>query len=259
VSPIHFSKRNKRPSAHQDSEESFYDYVPETVGFEDQVNPIFLANQKTGWQSEYLVTGQEKIYDQPDQSKLDVQHDSGEPINEWNIKEPEKSRPESTSTVTRQTLPVSHEYRDYRSKSGPVSFAASAGISEAPEPSDTESDPEPGAPLDFETQKRQIRNERWYFGAMDSGKAADLMNNAGDFLVRDSSRKKGQFVLTVRNANRVKHLNLLDEDGSIKNKTKSFKSVKEFIDYHTSTKDYIVSGEKYFLGQPAEERYDNFS
>jgi hypothetical protein len=115
-----------------------------------------------------------------------------------------------------------------------------------------------GAALDeplssFETQKRELEKEPWYFGAMNRVEAAELMNTAGDFLVRESSRKKGQFVLTVRNEDRVKHLNLLDEDGMVVNRTMSFESVKELIDYHIKTKDYIViDGEKYFLGQPAK-------
>ncbi len=101
-----------------------------------------------------------------------------------------------------------------------------------------------------------LENERWYGGRMNSDEAAKLLTNAGDFLVRESTSTKGQFVLTVRNAKQVIHLNLLGKDGSIKNKTRSFKSIKEFIDYHTGTKNYIVIGdEKYFLGQPSDYLY----
>jgi hypothetical protein len=206
----------KQPSPSSDSEEDLYDK--------------FSLGQKIGSESRDPDLEEEEIYDNPDASKLDVQHVSENFDTKGPERVPEIPRPKSKSLEPEED------------------FDAPSPRTPSPDLDDPFSS--------FETQKRELENEPWYFGEMNSQEATKSVISVGDFLVRESSRKKGQFVLTVRNADRVKHLNLLDEDGMVVNETRSFESVKEFIDYHIKTKDYIVIGaEKYFLGQPIENPY----
>jgi hypothetical protein len=213
----------KQPSPPPDSEEGLYD----TFSPDHKIGSVSSAPEENIYEDDNIYEDEENIYDNPDASKLDVQQVSKKPVNTLDVQE----------SIVRSSL---------RKSLVPEEDFDTANISDPEDP-----------PSSVDAQKRDIENEPWYFGGLSSQKAADLMNNAGDFLVRESSRTKGQFVLTVRNADRVKHLNLLDEDGKVVNETRSFESVKEFIDYHIKTKDYIVIGaEKYFLGQAAEERYE---
>ncbi len=207
-----------------DSEEEIYDQIASN-------SPIHMNRSK----SPAPVEG---IYDLP---KLVMKHAS---LDDWNkrpiIPKASPSKSKSMDPQKSRYIPIDIHLRH---QSAPVPTASARPLDER------------HPILDFESHRRLIANEPWYFGEMSSQEAAKLMNNTGDFLVRESSRNKGQFVLTVRNAEHVIHLNLLDDDGSIKNETWSFRNVKEFIDYHIRSKDNIANknNEKYFLGQPVKK------
>jgi hypothetical protein len=127
-------------------------------------------------------------------------------------------------------------------------------ISLIPDSSDLDSDSDSEDQIaDFATQKKQVENEAWYFGAMIREEAIKLVPNVGDFLVRDSCTINDLFVLTVRNADQVTHFRLVNKDGSAIN---GKKSVKDLMDYYIA-RGYIKSTDdvKNYLIKPAKIPY----
>lgn len=69
-------------------------------------------------------------------------------------------------------------------------------------------------PLSADVQKSQLIIENWYHGPISRAAAEKLLNNDGDFLVRQSQGTSGQFVLSGLNST-PKHLLLIDPEGEI--------------------------------------------
>lgn len=69
------------------------------------------------------------------------------------------------------------------------------------------------------------------------------MQEDGDFLVRESAGCSGQFVLTGRHAGVCKHLLLVDPDGVVRTKDRSFDSVSHLVHYHEQNRLPIISAE----------------
>lgn len=61
----------------------------------------------------------------------------------------------------------------------------------------------------------QLVKEIWFHGAISRKESEDLLVNDGDFLVRESLLKSGQYVLTGMQGGVRKHLLLIDPEGIV--------------------------------------------
>lgn len=74
--------------------------------------------------------------------------------------------------------------------------------------------------------------EEWYHGRISRKDAEKLLELDGDFLVRESSGKSTQFVLSGKQNGNVRHLLLVDPEGIVRTKDFIFDSVSHLINYH---------------------------
>jgi len=91
--------------------------------------------------------------------------------------------------------------------------------------------------------KAQLEHEEWYHGAVSRENAERLLKNNGDFLVRDSGNTPGQYVLSGMQSNSKKHLLLVDPNGIVRTKDRTFDSVSHLINYHRESGLPIISAE----------------
>ncbi|XP_033634439.1 SHC-transforming protein 1-like [Asterias rubens] len=90
--------------------------------------------------------------------------------------------------------------------------------------------------------KKTIRDEEWFHGPMTRKIGEALLEEDGEFLVRESTTTPGQYVLSGMLNGQPKHLLLVDPQGRVRTKDKEFESVSHLIDYHRNNNLPIISG-----------------
>lgn len=86
--------------------------------------------------------------------------------------------------------------------------------------------------LTAEVQRSQLMTELWFHTDISRPDAEKLLQNDGDFLVRESQGIPGQYVLTGLQGKSPKHLLLIDPDGVVRTKDRIFDSISHLICYH---------------------------
>ncbi|CAM4791827.1 unnamed protein product [Rotaria magnacalcarata] len=94
-----------------------------------------------------------------------------------------------------------------------------------------------------------VYKENWFHGKISREEAEHLLTHSGDFLVRESGKISGQFILSGRSQNQFKHLLLVDPEGIIRTKDYEFDSIQHLISYHKSGNIPIVSADSELLLQ----------
>lgn len=115
----------------------------------------------------------------------------------------------------------------------------------------------------------QLQNEIWFHGQISRAEAEKLLENDGDFLVRESPNSEAQFVLSGMQDNTKKHLLLIDPEGvvsilfndyfseifliflcynsifffQVRTKDRMFDSVSHLINFHCENALPIISSE----------------
>lgn len=97
--------------------------------------------------------------------------------------------------------------------------------------------------LTAEVQRSQLMTETWFHCAISRPTAEGLLKNDGDFLVRESQGKPGQYVLTGLQSSTPKHLLLIDPEGIVRTKDRIFDSISHLINYHWTNCLPIISEE----------------
>lgn len=69
--------------------------------------------------------------------------------------------------------------------------------------------------LSAEVQRSQLLTEPWFHASISRQAAEALLKHDGDFLVRESQGKPGQYVLTGLQGQIPKHLLLFDPEGTV--------------------------------------------
>lgn len=95
--------------------------------------------------------------------------------------------------------------------------------------------------LSPEAQRTQLLSESWFHAAISRSAAEALLNRDGDFLVRESQGKSGQYVLTGLQDITPKHMLLIDPDGTVRTKDRIFDSISHLINHHWSNVLPIIS------------------
>nr|CAG4641842.1 EOG090X098F [Eurycercus lamellatus] len=93
----------------------------------------------------------------------------------------------------------------------------------------------------------QLSQEIWFHGPVSRKEAEDLLKHDGDFLVRESQGSQGQYVLTGMQSGHHKHLLLVDPEGVVRTKDRTFESVSHLINYHRNNILPIISAESVLL------------
>jgi len=101
----------------------------------------------------------------------------------------------------------------------------------------------PTQPVQGLAHRVQLTKEEWFHGPISRKDAEQLLRNDGDFLVRESQGSPGQYVLTGMQGQGRKHLLLVDPEGVVRTRDRSFDSVTHLIDYHRNNKLPIISAE----------------
>lgn len=96
---------------------------------------------------------------------------------------------------------------------------------------------------DMNAMKLQLLKEEWFHGPISRVDAENLLQNDGEFLVRESQASSGQYVLTGMQSNSKKHLLLVDPEGIVRTKDRTFESVSHLINHHRETGRPIISAE----------------
>lgn len=89
--------------------------------------------------------------------------------------------------------------------------------------------------------ERPLDSEVWYHGPMSRAEAELLLEDEGDFLVRESKSKAGQYVLSGVQKGQPKHLLLVDPEGKVRTRDRVFSSVQELVAYHMDNHLPIIS------------------
>uniref|UniRef100_A0A6J0RM62 SHC-transforming protein 1 n=2 Tax=Bactrocera dorsalis TaxID=27457 RepID=A0A6J0RM62_BACDO len=95
--------------------------------------------------------------------------------------------------------------------------------------------------LSAEVQRSQLNTELWFHAGISRQIAEGMLENDGDFLVRESQGKHGQYVLTGLEVKTPKHLLLIDPEGVVRTKDRIFDSISHLINYHWANALPIIS------------------
>ncbi|KPM03445.1 shc transforming protein-like protein [Sarcoptes scabiei] len=95
----------------------------------------------------------------------------------------------------------------------------------------------------FSSNAFDLSREEWFHGPISRQNSELLVIKDGDFLVRESQQSPGQYVLTGMQGGHRKHLLLVDPEGVVRTKDKTFDNVSHLINYHRKNGLPIVSSE----------------
>ncbi|XP_065059834.1 SHC-transforming protein 1-like isoform X1 [Rhopilema esculentum] len=87
-----------------------------------------------------------------------------------------------------------------------------------------------------------LDNKPWFHGNISRLDSEMLIEEDGQFLVRESSSNKGQYVLSGMKDAQHRHLLLVDPHGQVRTKDRKFATVEELINFHKSNSIPIISG-----------------
>ncbi|GIY96678.1 SHC-transforming protein 1 [Caerostris extrusa] len=88
-----------------------------------------------------------------------------------------------------------------------------------------------------------LLQEEWFHGPISRKESEALVVRDGDFLVRESQGSPGQYVLTGMQAGIRKHLLLVDPEGVVRTKDRTFESVTHLVSFHCDNGLPIISAE----------------
>lgn len=102
-----------------------------------------------------------------------------------------------------------------------------------------------------EELERPLDEEQWFHPNLDRRGAEAFLQQEGDFLVRESTQAFGQYILSVMQDGRPKHLLLVDPNGVVRTRDMRFDSPSHLINYHVQARIPILSrGSTVMLGGP---------
>ncbi|XP_068148733.1 SHC-transforming protein 1 [Drosophila tropicalis] len=93
----------------------------------------------------------------------------------------------------------------------------------------------------FDGPQCPLTAEIWFHASISRPIAERRLQQDGDFLVRESQGKRGQYVLTGLEGKTPKHLLLIDPEGVVRTKDRIFDSISHLINYHYAHALPIIS------------------
>lgn len=90
------------------------------------------------------------------------------------------------------------------------------------------------------TSERPLPDQEWYHGAIPRTEAQELLRQQGDFLVRESHGKPGEYVLSVFSDDQRRHFIIQYADSQYRFEGTGFSTIPQLIEHHFSTKQVIT-------------------
>uniref|UniRef100_A0A3Q2Q4X2 Tyrosine-protein kinase n=1 Tax=Fundulus heteroclitus TaxID=8078 RepID=A0A3Q2Q4X2_FUNHE len=90
------------------------------------------------------------------------------------------------------------------------------------------------------TSERPLAEQEWYHGAIPRTEAQELLRQQGDFLVRESHGKPGEYVLSVFSDDQRRHFIIQYADSLYRFEGTGFPTIPQLIEHHFSTKQVIT-------------------
>uniref|UniRef100_A0A8C7YCD0 Tyrosine-protein kinase n=1 Tax=Oryzias sinensis TaxID=183150 RepID=A0A8C7YCD0_9TELE len=90
------------------------------------------------------------------------------------------------------------------------------------------------------TSERPLAEQEWYHGAIPRTEAQELLRQQGDFLVRESHGKPGEYVLSVFSDDQRRHFIIQFADNQYRFEGTGFSTIPQLIEHHFSTKQVIT-------------------
>nr|CAM15224.1 novel protein similar to vertebrate fer (fps/fes related) tyrosine kinase (phosphoprotein NCP94) (FER) [Danio rerio] len=90
------------------------------------------------------------------------------------------------------------------------------------------------------TSEKPLGEQEWYHGAIPRTEAQELLKQQGDFLVRESHGKPGEYVLSVFSDGQRRHFIIQFADNQYRFEGTGFPTIPQLIDHHYTTKQVIT-------------------
>uniref|UniRef100_A0A7N8XWJ0 Tyrosine-protein kinase n=1 Tax=Mastacembelus armatus TaxID=205130 RepID=A0A7N8XWJ0_9TELE len=90
------------------------------------------------------------------------------------------------------------------------------------------------------TSERPLAEQEWYHGAIPRTEAQELLRQQGDFLVRESHGKPGEYVLSVFSDEQRRHFIIQYADSQYRFEGTGFATIPQLIEHHFTTKQVIT-------------------
>ncbi|XP_054613636.1 tyrosine-protein kinase Fer isoform X1 [Dunckerocampus dactyliophorus] len=90
------------------------------------------------------------------------------------------------------------------------------------------------------SSERPLAEQEWYHGAIPRTEAQELLRQQGDFLVRESHGKPGEYVLSVFSDEQRRHFIIQFADSQYRFEGTGFATIPQLIEHHFSTKQLIT-------------------
>ncbi|XP_061479693.1 tyrosine-protein kinase Fer isoform X3 [Rhineura floridana] len=102
------------------------------------------------------------------------------------------------------------------------------------------------------TSEKPLADQDWYHGAIPRIEAQELLKQQGDFLVRESHGKPGEYVLSVFSDGQRRHFIIQYADTQYRFEGTGFSTIPQLIEHHYTTKQdkkWILNHEDVTLGE----------
>ncbi|XP_006782284.1 tyrosine-protein kinase Fer isoform X1 [Neolamprologus brichardi] len=100
------------------------------------------------------------------------------------------------------------------------------------------------------TSERPLAEQEWYHGAIPRIEAQELLRQQGDFLVRESHGKPGEYVLSVFSDDQRRHFIIQYADNQYRFEGTGFTTIPQLIEHHFTTKQVITKKSGVVLQNP---------
>ncbi|KAM4810274.1 tyrosine-protein kinase Fer isoform 2-T2 [Rhinophrynus dorsalis] len=90
------------------------------------------------------------------------------------------------------------------------------------------------------TSEKPLSEQDWYHGAIPRVEAQELLKQQGDFLVRESHGKPGEYVLSVFSDSQRRHFIIQFADNQYRFEGTGFTTIPQLIEHHYTTKQVIT-------------------
>ncbi|XP_043095280.1 tyrosine-protein kinase Fer-like isoform X2 [Puntigrus tetrazona] len=90
------------------------------------------------------------------------------------------------------------------------------------------------------TSEKPLGEQEWYHGAIPRTEAQELLKQQGDFLVRESHGKPGEYVLSVFSDAQRRHFIIQFADNQYRFEGTGFPTIPQLIEHHYTTKQVIT-------------------
>uniref|UniRef100_A0A665TWJ8 non-specific protein-tyrosine kinase n=1 Tax=Echeneis naucrates TaxID=173247 RepID=A0A665TWJ8_ECHNA len=91
------------------------------------------------------------------------------------------------------------------------------------------------------TSERPLAEQEWYHGAIPRTEAQELLRQQGDFLVRESHGKPGEYVLSVFSDDQRRHFIIQYADTQYRFEGTGFSTIPQLIEHHFSSKQCVIN------------------